>query len=181
MRLDLAKPLFTQAAVCEITGLSRSTIQTRVNRGEVVPANPHPGRHSNRLFSTLDLIKLYFIRELTGQGITAAIATHFADEIAIRAVEWWDEEPETLSSDGIPEIVLKVSEWKRLKQGYLSLLNDGRARFSCVSLDEEKLDIMQTILPDVYITVQVDAMISRIINKVHCHLHENPAPMEKPK
>ena len=186
MRLDLSEPRFKQAAACEITGLRPSAIQTRVNRGQVKLVQQHPGRQAKRLFSALDLIKLYFIEEMSRQKFSSGAAADIAEGVADHALRWWETHPEKTESffdtesgkvrDDSPRISIEMSQedWYNRPRLAIFVDADGVTRALPFNIYEEKqyfLDESQ-ILPNVYTVIQVDVLISIIINKVLRFLDE---------
>lgn len=185
MRLDLSKPQFTQAAACKITGLTRASIQTRINRGQVKVAQQHPGRQAKRLFSALDLIKLSFIEQMSRQHFGSGVAAEIADDIAEHALRWWKKHPEetkpTLDTatgqvgDDLPAISLKAWKegWEDLWHLAIFTNADGVTEACPFKLSDKEYWMSEDLsFPDVYTVIQIDVLISKIINSILRFIHE---------
>lgn len=186
MRLDLSEPRFKQAAACEITGLRPAAIQTRVNRGQVKLAQQHPGRQAKRLFSALDLIKLYFIEQMSRHKFSSGVASEIAEEVAGHALRWWKTCPEktvpflgTESDrvvDDLPAIYIEMSEegWRERWRLAVFVGADGHVEtlpFK-VSIEKDYFFDVASIFPEIYTVIQVDVLISIIINKILRFIYE---------
>lgn len=187
MRLDLSKPQFTQAAACKITGLTRASIQTRINRGQVKVAQQHPGRQAKRLFSALDLIKLSFIEQMSRHHFASGVAAEVADEVAAHARRWWNRHPETTEPIFDPETGqalgdlpgIKLKAWKEgwEESWHMAIFTnaDGATEVHPFQLSDKEYWMNElNEFPDVYTVIQIDVLISKIINAVLRFVHEEP-------
>ncbi len=187
MRLDLSEPRFTQAQACEITGLSRASIQTRLNRGQVKLAQQHPGRQAKRLLSPLDLIKLSFIEQMSRHHFSSGVAAEIADEVAGHALHWWKTHPETTEPifdtktgqvrDDLPGITLKgwKEGWDDLWHLAIFANADAVTEMHTFKLSDKKYWMSENLFfPDIYTVIQIDVLISRIINRILRFIHEGP-------
>lgn len=164
MRLDLTHPQFTQAQVVGITGLAPKTLQNWASRGIIELAEQNPGRQAKRLYSALDIIKLGFIsRIVDGSGVSASVASMFADQIADRALEWWAEKPEEKDHEGRLGVSIKSWEMDRYKVAALYISGGVPVMRE---VPPEDRDLLRTILPTVYVTVEIDILISSYLNKI---------------
>ncbi len=192
MRLDLTEPRFNQAAACKITGLRPATIQTRVNRGQIKLVQQHPGRQAKRLFSALDLIKLDFIEQMSRQKFSSGAASDIAEGIADHALRWWETNPEKTEPvfDGesgqvggvlpLTSITMSQEGWYNRPRLAVFVDADGVTCALPFNISEEKeyFNDESNILPEVYTVVQVDVLISIIINKILRFLYEESGGSE---
>lgn len=188
MRLDLSKPRFTQAQTCKITGLSRASIQTRLNRGQVKLVQQHPGYGAKRLLSPLDLIKLSFIEQMSRHHFSSGVAAEIADEVAEHAEKWWAQHPESIGEryfdvdsgkivedDDAETIWLKAHEWPDYWRLAVYTNADGVTTFESFQLsDDDFIMLEREFFPDIYTVIQIDVLISRIINRILRFIHEEP-------
>ena len=177
--------MFTQAQACEITGLSRASIQTRVNRGQVRLAKHNPGRQAKRLFSVLDLIKLSFIEQMSRHHFSSGAASVVAEEVAAHALRWWKTHPETtgpffdtatgqVRDDDLPAISLKMSKegWQSYFRLAVFTNEDGITEVQPFKMSEDEYWFFEQDCPNIYTVIQIDVLISRIINQILRFIHE---------
>ena len=193
MTLDLSQPRFTQAQVCEMTGLTSASIQTRVNRGQVRPAQQHPGRQAKRLFSGLDIVKLYFIETMSRHNFSSGKAAELAESIAEQTAAWWEGEPELISrafdveSGQVVDGPLLVSveahreTWENYRRLAIYANADGNMEMRAFKLSDDQFWSVEChILPDVYTVIQLHVIITKIINRILRFVYEEYGEIQSP-
>lgn len=76
-------PTHTQRTVRRVTTLSPATLQNWANRHVIKLSDQNPGKSRKRMYSMLDMVRLVTMAHLTEMGISAKLASDFADEVAV--------------------------------------------------------------------------------------------------
>lgn len=76
---------YSHKQIVQATGVQPATLLQWVERGIVVPDNPHPGRGQSRRWTFRDAVLVRTLVHLTTMGLTARIASGLADMVAAEA------------------------------------------------------------------------------------------------
>ena len=88
-RFELDIPFVAQAHVLRITGVAAHTLQAWANRRIVDLTVQNPAKGRKRMYSTLDIIAIGVIREMTDNGVSPSIASEIANIVKKYASEYW--------------------------------------------------------------------------------------------
>ena len=75
---ELGQPLYSQAQVLELTGISAADLQDWVNRGIVRPQVTHPNEAAGGHYTTCDIYALYGAAKLMTVGVKPHLAANTA-------------------------------------------------------------------------------------------------------
>lgn len=88
-RFELDIPFVAQAHVLRITGVAAHTLQAWANRRIVDLTVQNPAKGRKRMYSTLDIIAIDVIREMTDNGVSPSISSEIANIAKEYASSYW--------------------------------------------------------------------------------------------
>lgn len=165
-RIDLNQPRFTQAQVLKLVPeLSAKDLQNWVSRGVLEVENPSPGRQGKRLYTGAAIVALIFMARITSLGIGPKAAFSMAGKVMdhaehIHEVYPTNEENGRLVwtiAGGLPELY---------HRGYIFKFKGKHI----IDIRKEELGIARTLLPNVYITVEIDFLVLGAFNRLYAFL-----------
>lgn len=164
-RIDLEQPRFTQAQVLKLVpALRAKDLQNWLNRGIFEVEEASPGRQGKRHYTSVGVIALAFMAELTALGIGPAVAYRMVDTLAEHALMVHKVYP-TDKDKNTPFWVIIGNAPHLYHQGFV-FKHSGKQ----VMLIRRDDKLLRPFLPDAYITVEVDFLVFWVLNRIYAFL-----------
>lgn len=181
MDIDLLKPVFTHVDAIAITGVTGKTLQNWAQRDIIKLGTQNPGRQGKRLYRPVDLIVIKFLNDAREQGLAVSEAASFSHELVNRALDFWDTSLLRFD-EGPPKIVFDGSNWDKYSKAVTYLDEQGQRCFRALpptdgdTSQADRLAVIDTFGPHVYLVIQTDVLIAVTINKIIDYLSGPTAP-----
>lgn len=169
-RIDLDQPRFTQAQVLQLVpALSAKDLQNWVQRGVLEVENPSPGRQGKRLYTGYGIIALAFMAHMTALGIGPKAAFSMAAQVVEHAVHVHEVYPVQFEQGKLPYVIVGglIEIYHR---GYIYKFKGEHV----INIQKEPLSDLRVYFPEVYITVEVDFLVFRYLNRIYKFLAGEP-------
>jgi len=151
-KLDPDAPLFTTTEVLEIARMKSNQFQTWMHRQLLsVSADWKPGTGRRRLFSTMDVVTIVFVKLMTDLGVPVPSANFLAMDVGMRLMNLVNGGP---GSD---------------RENMLLILGkDDAGKWCSVSRYVDELDNgdLPDDVPPVFIVVEVDKLLRQTIEQL---------------
>ena len=174
-RIDLTQPRFTQAQVLQLVPkLAAKDLQNWVQRGVIDVGNPLPGRQGKVLYTGAGVVALAIMARLTKLGIGPRAADAVADRAIDHAVMLHDKYP-VASNSGYLSWIIVTEEASVYHRGYVFRHGDEHVML----IKNGELDFhLRLVLPDIYITIELDILLLSTFNRLYKLLAGLPPDMD---
>lgn len=163
-KLPLNVPRFQQKQVLQMaSACSAKDLQNWLTRGIIPHADKNPGKQGRRLWSPAGVIFLQAMSYLTKLNIPPSEAADLAAKVSGHAQDIYDQYPYEKEEDGSLVWAVSAELMGMYHRAYVFKV-DGTHRVMILS---GGLGIRRTVYPEVYITIEVDVLIFRLLNLMH--------------
>lgn len=188
-RLDLQKPMFLQADVLKLVPrLTGKTLQNWAVHGNSEGAEEQTRHRGKRRYTPIGVIMLAFMAEAVAMGIPPSAANKMCDLVGDAAMDIWDLKIERPDANGVPSITIWHAAIDLYRRGFIHKPNklfgappspdDDKFvmrlhRDDLRSPKKAKADaraMRSTVLPMVYLVIEVDQLVISRLNAIHYHL-----------